>query len=159
VATPGRHREVSIRQRPAQRCDIESGWGALREVFPQAREQRCWFRKIANVLSALPKSAHHGGEKALAEICNAEDHRQALEAVKSFEAAYGTKSRQSRREDRRRPGGTSPVLRLSRRALDSPAHTNHIESTSRPYDTGRRSRGVPARERGPSDGVQTALMH
>src|SRR6185503_5135031 len=31
-------------------------WGALREVFPQARTQRCWFHKIANVLGALPKS-------------------------------------------------------------------------------------------------------
>src|SRR5260221_349913 len=29
-------------------------WGALREVFPQAREARCWFHKIANVLAALP---------------------------------------------------------------------------------------------------------
>jgi transposase-like protein len=25
-------------------------WGALREVFPTTREQRCWFHKIANVL-------------------------------------------------------------------------------------------------------------
>jgi transposase-like protein len=24
-------------------------WGALREVFPQTREQRCWFHKIGNV--------------------------------------------------------------------------------------------------------------
>jgi transposase-like protein len=33
-------------------------WGALREVFPQTTEQRCWFHKTANVLAALPKSAH-----------------------------------------------------------------------------------------------------
>jgi mutator family transposase len=32
-------------------------WGALREVFADTREQRCWFHKSANVLSALPKSA------------------------------------------------------------------------------------------------------
>lgn len=25
-------------------------WTALREVFPDAREQRCWFHKIGNVL-------------------------------------------------------------------------------------------------------------
>jgi len=66
-------------------------WGALREVFPQAREQRCWFHKIANVLGALPKSAHPGAKKALAEIWNAEDRRHALDAVKSFEAVYGAK--------------------------------------------------------------------
>jgi len=66
-------------------------WGALREVFPQAREQRCWFHKIANVLGALPKSAHPGAKKALAEIWNAEDRRRALDAVRAFEAAYGAK--------------------------------------------------------------------
>ena len=66
-------------------------WGALREVFPQAREQRCWFHKIANVLGALPKSAHPGAKEALAEIWNAEDKRYALDAVKSFEVAYSAK--------------------------------------------------------------------
>jgi transposase-like protein len=66
-------------------------WGALREVFPQIREQRCWFHKIANVLGALPKSAHPGAKKALAEIWNAEDRRHALDAVTAFEAAYGAK--------------------------------------------------------------------
>jgi transposase-like protein len=66
-------------------------WGALREVFPAAREQRCWFHKIANVLAALPKSAHPGAKKALAEIWNAEDRRHALDAVTAFDAAYGAK--------------------------------------------------------------------
>ncbi len=66
-------------------------WGALREVFPTTREQRCWFHKIANVLSALPRSAHSGAKKALAEIWNAEDKRHALAAVAAFEAAYGAK--------------------------------------------------------------------
>jgi transposase-like protein len=66
-------------------------WGALREVFPATREQRCWFHKIANVLGALPKSAHPGAKKALAEIWNAEDKQHALDAVTSFKAAYGAK--------------------------------------------------------------------
>jgi transposase-like protein len=66
-------------------------WGALREVFPATQEQRCWFHKIANVLGALPKSAHPGAKKALAEIWNAEDRDHALDAVKAFSAAYGAK--------------------------------------------------------------------
>jgi transposase-like protein len=66
-------------------------WGALREVFPETREQRCWFHKIANVLAAMPKSAHPGAKKALSEIWNAEDRRHALDAVKAFDAAYGAK--------------------------------------------------------------------
>jgi transposase-like protein len=66
-------------------------WGGLREVFPEAREARCWFHKISNVLAALPKSAHPGAKAALAEIWNAEDRQHALIAVKSFQAAYGAK--------------------------------------------------------------------
>ncbi len=32
-------------------------WGALREVFPATGTQRCWVHNVANVLSAMPKSA------------------------------------------------------------------------------------------------------
>jgi transposase-like protein len=74
-------------------------WGALREVFPATREQRCWFHKIANVLSALPKSAHPGAKKAL--------RRQV---------------RQGRRQGHRRPGPVARLLRLPGRALGPPAH-------------------------------------
>jgi transposase-like protein len=66
-------------------------WSALREVFPEAREGRCWFHKTANVLAALPKSAHPAAKKALAEIWGAEDKDRALAAVKAFEAAYVAK--------------------------------------------------------------------
>src|SRR5437868_5877566 len=66
-------------------------WTAVREVFPQAATQRCWFHKIANVLGALPKSAHPGAKMALAEIWNAEDKDHARTAVKAFAAAYGAK--------------------------------------------------------------------
>ena len=66
-------------------------WGALREVFPETKEQRCWFHKIANVLSALPKSAHPGAKKALAEIWNAEDRDHARRAAAAFKLAYGAK--------------------------------------------------------------------
>jgi transposase-like protein len=66
-------------------------WAALREVFPDTREQRCWFHKIANVLSALPKSAHAGTKRALAEIWNAEDREHARRAVAAFKLAYGAK--------------------------------------------------------------------
>ncbi|MGC7103062.1 IS256 family transposase, partial [Amycolatopsis lurida] len=80
-------------------------WGALREVFPGTREQRCWFHKIGNMLAALPKSAHPGAKKALAEIWNAEDKRHALDAVKAFDAAYGAKSP--------RPPRRSPMISTS----------------------------------------------
>jgi transposase-like protein len=66
-------------------------WSALREVFPDTREQRCWFHKIANVLAALPKSAHPGAKRALAEIWNAEDREHARRAVAAFKLGYGAK--------------------------------------------------------------------
>ena len=66
-------------------------WAALGEVFPTTRAQRCWFHKSANVLSALPKSAHPGAKKAMAEIWNAEDKTHARAAVKAFDALYGVK--------------------------------------------------------------------
>jgi transposase-like protein len=66
-------------------------WSALREVFPTSREQRCWFHKIGNVLSALPKSAHPAAKRALAEIWNAEDRDHARRAVAAFKLAYGAK--------------------------------------------------------------------
>ena len=66
-------------------------WKALREVFPDTKEQRCWWHKIGNVLAALPKSAHPGAKKALAEIYTAEDKDHARAAVKVFERDYGAK--------------------------------------------------------------------
>jgi transposase-like protein len=63
-------------------------WSAVREVFPETREQRCWWHKIGNVLNGLPKSAHPGAKKALAEIWNAEDKDHA-QAAASPEAWLG----------------------------------------------------------------------
>jgi len=66
-------------------------WKAIREVFPDTKEQRCWFHVGGNVLSALPKSAHPGAKAALAEIYNTEDKDHALQAAKAFEDLYGAK--------------------------------------------------------------------
>lgn len=66
-------------------------WKAVREVFPATREQRCWFHVQANVLAALPKSAHPGALAALKEIYNAEDIDKAQVAIKAFEIDYGAK--------------------------------------------------------------------
>jgi transposase-like protein len=66
-------------------------WAALREVFPDTREQRDWVHKTANVLAALPKSAHPSAKAALAEIWGAEDKRHAQAAAKLFDATYRAK--------------------------------------------------------------------
>lgn len=66
-------------------------WKALREVFPETREQRCWFHKQSNVLAALPKSAHPGALAAMKEIIGAEDIDKAQIAIAAFERDYGAK--------------------------------------------------------------------
>jgi len=58
---------------------------------PATREQRCWFHKQANVLAALPKSAHPGALTAIKDIYNAEDIDRAQLAIKAFEVDYGAK--------------------------------------------------------------------
>jgi transposase-like protein len=47
---------------------VRNGYHGTREVFPETREQRCWFHKMATVLNALPKSAQPGAKAGLAEI-------------------------------------------------------------------------------------------
>ena len=49
------------------------------------------FHKSANVLAALPKSAHPGAIKALQEIYSAEDVDHARDAVKAFQLDYSGK--------------------------------------------------------------------
>src|SRR5664279_1282209 len=49
------------------------------------------FHKSANVLAALPTSAHPGAIKAMQEIYNAEDIDHARVAVKAFKNDSGTK--------------------------------------------------------------------
>ena len=66
-------------------------WKAMREVFSATKEQRCWFHMQANVLAALPKSAHPAALAAIKDICNAEDIDRAQVAVKAFEVDFGAK--------------------------------------------------------------------
>ena len=66
-------------------------WAALRDTFPDTREQRCWFHKEANVINALPRSAQPTARKMLAEIRCAEDRDHARAAAGRFAAEYGAK--------------------------------------------------------------------
>jgi transposase-like protein len=66
-------------------------WGALREVFPDSREQRCWVHKIANILDAVPNSLRPKVKAALHAIMNAENKEAADLAIHQFETTYGAK--------------------------------------------------------------------
>ena len=131
-------------------------WKALREVFPDTREQRCWFHVSSNVLAALPKSAHPGAKAALAEIYNAEDRDHALQAIKAFEADYGAKWPKAVAKITEHTDVLLAFYDYPARALGTPAHDkpDRVHLRHRPAAaanhqgtrlTGRRSRdGVQA---------------
>ena len=56
-------------------------WGALRNVFPEADEQRCWNHRIVNLLAKIPKGRHKAALLMLRQIPYAET-RQEAEQVK-----------------------------------------------------------------------------
>jgi putative transposase len=66
-------------------------WAALRTVWPETTEQRCWVHKVANVLNALPKSAQPTARRMLGEIRDAEDRQHALTAIDAFAAEFAVK--------------------------------------------------------------------
>jgi putative transposase len=66
-------------------------WAALRKVWPDTTEQRCWVHKVANVLNALPKSVQPTARKMLAEIRDAEDRQHAVTAIDAFAKEFAVK--------------------------------------------------------------------
>lgn len=66
-------------------------WTALREVFPETREQRCWFHKTANILGTMPKSLHEKAKADLQDIWMAETKKEATAAFDLFVETYGVK--------------------------------------------------------------------
>jgi putative transposase len=66
-------------------------WAALRDVFPEAGEQRCWVHKTANVLDCLPKRLQSKAKELLHEIVEAPTRKDAGEALEIFREEYGAK--------------------------------------------------------------------
>lgn len=66
-------------------------WAALREVWPESKEQRCWVHRLANVLDKLPKRLQPRAKSQLHEIFNSETKEIAEEQVRRFEKEYEDK--------------------------------------------------------------------
>ena len=66
-------------------------WAALRDVWPETREQRDWVHRIGNVLDKLPKRLQPKAKAALHEIMKAPSREAALEEVERFREEYGAK--------------------------------------------------------------------
>ena len=54
-------------------------WGALRNVYPDALEQRCWNHKVLNVLDKLPKKVQPKAKRQLQDIVYSESRQEAEE--------------------------------------------------------------------------------
>jgi putative transposase len=66
-------------------------WAALRKIFPETQEQRCWVHKTANVLDNLPKSVQPKAKGDLHEIWQAETRENANKAFNHFLEKYVAK--------------------------------------------------------------------
>ena len=66
-------------------------WKALRKVFGNTRQQRCWVHKTNNVLNKMPKSVQPKAKQALHEIWMAEDREAANQAFDLFLQTYSAK--------------------------------------------------------------------
>lgn len=66
-------------------------WGALDEIYPETRRQRCWVHKTANVLNALPKSLQAKAKAQLHEIWMAPARAEAVIAFERFVQTYQAK--------------------------------------------------------------------
>jgi transposase-like protein len=67
-------------------------WGALEEVYPETRQQRCWQHKTMNVLNCLPKLSQPKAKAAIHDIWQAETKSDAEKAfdlfIKTYEPKY-----------------------------------------------------------------------
>jgi len=65
-------------------------WAALREVWPETRDQLCWCHKLANVLDKLPRRVQPRA-KRLPEMMYAERRADCVAARSRFAAEYQAK--------------------------------------------------------------------
>jgi putative transposase len=66
-------------------------WKALKQVYPKAREQRCWVHKTANVLDKLPKRLQAEAKEKLHDIWMADTREHANQAFDLFRKTYEAK--------------------------------------------------------------------
>jgi transposase-like protein len=99
-------------------------WAALRDVWPDTKEQRCWVHRLANVLDKLPKRLQGKARDELRQIMNAADRTSAEAGIRRFEADYGVKY----------PKAAQSLVRDQEKLLtyfDFPAeHWKHLRTTN-----------------------------
>jgi putative transposase len=146
-------RELKRRGMRAPELAIGDGalgfWAAVRDVWPETREQRDWVHRIANVLDKLPKRLQPKAKAALQNIMKAESRESAEKDIEAFREEYGAKY----------PKAVATLTRDQHKLLtffDFPAeHWLHIR-TSNPIESAfatvrlrqRITKGAGSRQRG-----------
>ena len=57
-------------------------WAAIRKVYPQTREQRCWVHKTANILNKMPKTVQPRAKQDIHEIWLSETKGRCRQGVR-----------------------------------------------------------------------------
>jgi hypothetical protein len=97
-------------------------WKALDQVYPDAAHQRCWFHKLGNVLTDLPKSLHGKAKSNLQAIWMAATRQDASDAFKRFLKRYAAKYPKATEKLAKGREALALLLRLPGRSLGAPAH-------------------------------------
>ena len=63
-------------------------WGAVRQVWPEAGEQRCWNHKMRNVLDRLPQREQSEAKDLLRAVVYAPSRSEAVKAREVFARRY-----------------------------------------------------------------------
>lgn len=66
-------------------------WAALRKIYPETLEQRCWVHKTANILDKMPRSVQARAKADLHQIWMAPTRKLGHKAFDHFETKYEAK--------------------------------------------------------------------
>lgn len=121
-------RDLKTHGMPAPALAIGDGalgfWAALREVWPETREQRCWVHRIANVLDKLPTRLQSQAKRALHEMMYAESQAACETAIQRFVRDYEAKYPKAAKSL------VTDVARLLTHFDFPAAHWKHLRSTN-----------------------------
>lgn len=121
-------RDLKVRGMRAPAVAIGDGalgfWAAVRDVWPETREQRCWVHRIANVLDKLPTRLQPQAKRALHEMMYAESRATCETAIHRFAQDYEAKYPKAVKSL------VTDVSRLLTHFEFPAAHWKHLRSTN-----------------------------
>lgn len=126
-------------------------WGALREVYGETREQRCWVHKTGNILNQMPKSLRAKAKGHLQDIWMAD-------GLRLLRQSLWDQIPQGRRTPDQGPRASAHLLRLPGRALEAHSHDKpHRKHRRHGALENRQDQGLPEPQDRTRHGLQTDL--